>query len=83
MCDWAGCDCVLLDHPIENCKACGHPRISHYIYFTRFIANPIKRYPFGAVLYQTMEFPSATASMRLKERRGWSCSGRGFSSVSC
>ncbi|KAF4653202.1 hypothetical protein FOL46_009316, partial [Perkinsus olseni] len=46
MCDWEGCDCVLLDHPIENCKACGHPRISHYIYFTRFIANPIKSYGF-------------------------------------
>ncbi|KAF4686367.1 hypothetical protein FOZ63_007599, partial [Perkinsus olseni] len=48
MCDWEGCDCVLLDHPIENCKACGHPRISHYIYFTRFIANPIKSYGFDA-----------------------------------
>ncbi|GFR45750.1 hypothetical protein Agub_g7165, partial [Astrephomene gubernaculifera] len=43
-----GCDCTSLDYPFSPgsraCVRCGHSPLSHYCWWNRYVANPIKKY---------------------------------------
>ncbi|PNH00737.1 ATP-dependent helicase rhp16, partial [Tetrabaena socialis] len=60
----ASCACTSLDYPFSKdhrkCDTCAHAPLSHYCWWNRFVANPIKAHGYGG--------RGRTAMMLLKNR---------------